>query len=263
MARKIVITSGKGGVGKTTIVANLGLALASRGENVVLVDLDAGLNNLDLALGVEQKIVFDLTDVLEGRCRIKQALVNCPGHESLFVLACSHSISKQILLSNTESVINKLSENFEWIILDCPAGVGTGFENAISVANEAIVVVTPHISSIRDSDKVLSILAGRKLNSVSLAINRIRGDMVSRGEMIDAEEIINQLKTKLVGIIPESDEISLSSCLNFLKNSNRVAKQAFVTMANNLIHDKVTRFDYLSKYRGVFGLLRRMVRRRV
>lgn len=262
MARKIVITSGKGGVGKTTVAANLGLALASKGENVVLVDLDIGLNNLDLALGVEQKVVFDLADVLEGRCRIKQALINCEGFETLFILACNHTVSKQILLSNTESVIQKLEENFDWIILDCPAGIGTGFENATNVANEAIVVVTPHISSIRDSDKVLSILASKKLNAVSIAINRIRGDMVARGEMIDAETIANQLKTKVIGIIPESDEISLSTCYTFSK-SGKVAKQAFVTMANNLVFDTNKKFDYISKYKGIFGSIRRAVKRKV
>ena len=182
MARKIVITSGKGGVGKTTICANLGARLASLGFRVCLMDVDIGLNNLDVVMGIEKKVMFDIIDVIEGRCRAKQALVQDHRIQSLYVMPSAHSYSaSNVTGDKIKEVIDALDPSFDYILIDCPAGVEAGFHRAVYSANEAIVVVTPHISSVRDADKVLSILAGYDLVHKSIIINRIRGDLVLSG----------------------------------------------------------------------------------
>ena len=159
MARRIVLTSGKGGVGKTTVCANLGISLSRLGFRVVLVDVDIGLNNLDIILGVDKQIVFDLVDVIGGKCRAKQALVQDPKFPNLYILPSSRNISNMSILSeNIKNVINLLDSSFDYILIDCPAGVDEGFHRAVFSANEAIVIVTPHLSSIRDANKVISLL---------------------------------------------------------------------------------------------------------
>ena len=210
MARKIVITSGKGGVGKTTICANLGNFLALQGYKVVLMDLDVGLNNLDVALGVENKVVFDIFDVINNRCRARQALIQDAQNPYLFVMPSNHSNIK-LTKSELGKVLNELDEFFDYILLDCPAGIEEGFHRAVSVSEEAIVVVTPHISSIRDADKVISLLGNYGISSISCVINRVRGDLILDREMLSVEDIYELLKIKILGVIPD-DDFLVSSC---------------------------------------------------
>ena len=180
MGRTIAVVSGKGGVGKTTIACGLGLALAKLKRSVCLVDLDVGLNNLDVLLGVENKVVYDLGDCLEGRCRIKQALVGALQFDNLYLLPSIRFNQINYNGKEIKEIIDKLSNVFDYVIIDAPAGMGVNFEYAISSANEALVVVTPHVSSLRDADKVIGVLKGISVGEIGVVVNRIRGDMVAR-----------------------------------------------------------------------------------
>ncbi len=265
MSRVIVLTSGKGGVGKTTITANLGVALAKIGASVVMLDADMGLNNLDVVMNVESKIVYDIVDILQGKCRIGQALIQNEKYENLFILPSNGNMDKNLINKESFSkIVDFLKSKFDFVLIDCPAGIDRGFFMASSCANEAIIVVTPHLSAVRDADKVLAILSSQKLNKTSLVINRIRGDMVARKEMLSATQIENQLGIKIVGVVPESDEISLYSTLigGPKEISNCEAKRALGLLGHNVFNESNVQFDYLSKYQGIFGLIRRNIRRR-
>ena len=212
MAEKIVITSGKGGVGKTTVVANLGLALSKMGLRVALIDIDFGLNNLDVVLGVENKVLYDVSDVFEGRCRIKQALVQVGKRGNLFILPSnSMDCGAKITGQNIKLLLESLDDVFDYIFLDCPAGIDIGFHRAVSCANKAIVVTTPSLPSLRDADKVISILKSYKLDSVGLILNRARGDLIMSEKMMLPDDVRVVLKTDLIGVLPEEDVVFLSS----------------------------------------------------
>ena len=262
MARRIVVTSGKGGVGKTTLCANIGTALAGFGFRVVIIDMDIGLNNLDVVMGIENKINFDIIDVLAGNCRLKQALIQNDKYPSLYVLASTH-YNKDAMVTNEDikSVVDKLAESFDYILLDCPAGVEEGFRRAVFSANEAIVVVTPHISSVRDADKVLSILSSYDLLSKSIVINRIRGDFVATSETLDIEEIVRFLKTKLLGVVPECDNITKGETAGQIKNYE--LDRAITLLVENLHNGTKKIYDCSKKYRGFWGAIRRNLKRKV
>jgi len=206
-ARRIVITSGKGGVGKTTTTANLGAALAKRGRSVVLVDTDIGLRNLDLVLGVEKRIVFDLVEVVEGRCQLRQALIRDKRFESLSMLPAAQTREKTAVSEEAMiKVIDELAEMAEFILIDCPAGIEHGFRNALAGAREAIVVTTPEVSAIRDADRVVGKLVERRM-PLRLIVNRIRPDMVKSGDMMSVEDVAQILSAELLGVIPDDEEV--------------------------------------------------------
>ncbi len=254
MARKIVFTSGKGGVGKTTVTANLGIQLSKRGERVIICDTDMGLNNVDVVTGVENLITYDVVDVIEGRCRAKQALVQHPEFKNLYVLASNHTVQgRYISPQAVKGVIDSLAPQFDYVLIDCPAGIDDGFHRAVSNAEEAIVVTTPHISSLRDADKVISVLKSYKLQSVNLVINMARGDMMLSKEILSPEEIEDLLKIPLLAIIPEDDDV-------FLNNMTDSSK-AFKIMANNVISGRTRIFDATKKYTGLFGAIKRGLKR--
>lgn len=261
MGRKISIVSGKGGVGKTTVACGLALALAKNGSSVCLVDLDVGLNNLDVLLGMENRVVYDLGDCLQGRCRLKQALVNDPSFENLYLLPSIRFSEEPLEPLEVKHITDKLASVFDFVLIDAPAGTGENFELAVSAGNEAIVVVTPHTASLRDADKVISILKGTHMENVSLVVNRIRGDMVARKEMLSHTQIERLLKTSLLGVIPESDDINIYSSFKFDKIAKSKSIVAFTLLVHNLIGDKKVIFDYDSKYRGLIGLVRRNLKR--
>ncbi len=204
MARRIVVTSGKGGVGKTTIAVNLAAQLAQKGQRVILCDADFGLNNVDVATGVENLITYDLVDVIEGRCRAKQALVRHPDFPNLYVLTSSNATAERYVSPQAfKLVLDTLAPKFDFILIDCPAGIDDGFHRAVASANEAIVVTTPQVSAIRDADKVITLLKSYDFSALSLIVNRVRGDFIVSGESVLPQEIETLLKTSLIGVIPE------------------------------------------------------------
>jgi septum site-determining protein MinD len=206
-ARTIVITSGKGGVGKTTTTANLGAALAKRGKRVILVDADIGLRNLDLVLGLEKRIVFDLVEVAEGRCQLRQALIKDKRFESLAVLPAAQTREKDAIAEEQFSaIVDKAAEIADYVLIDCPAGIETGFRNAVAGAAEAIVVTTPEVSAIRDADRVVGKLSDRG-KPIRLIVNRLRQEMVRSGDMLSVEDVCEILAIELIGIIPDDEEI--------------------------------------------------------
>ena len=264
MARKIVLTSGKGGVGKTTICANLGVALARLNKRVVLVDVDIGLNNLDVVTGIENKIVYDIVDAIEGKCRVKQALVQDVNYPNLYIMPSAHSYNKsEVTAENVKKVIDALSDYFDFILIDCPAGIDEPFKRAVYGAEEAIVVVTPHVSSLRDADKVLMLLSSFNIHDVSLVVNRVRGDMVLDKEMLDSKKISEILETRLSGIIPEDDNITTFLSIGRTVNKGCESYTAFSMLAKNILGESNKIYDCTEKYKGFFGFIKRAIRRKV
>lgn len=264
MARKIVITSGKGGVGKTTITANLGMMIASKNKRVVVFDMDIGLNNLDIVLGVENKVVYDIIDVIEGRCRPKQALIQHSKQPTLFVMPSSHLTNlDRITAKHIKSVIDALDEFFDFILIDCPAGIDIGFHRAVYASDEAIIITTPHLSSIRDADKVITLLSSYNLSNIRVLVNRVRGDMVISGDMIDVNQISNLLRVKLIGAIPEDDDISTLSVAGETITFKSDSYKSFNLLTENLINGTNFIYDCTYKYSGFWGNIRRSLKRRV
>ena len=262
MARKIVFTSGKGGVGKTTVCASLGVSLASLGFRVVILDVDIGLSNIDVVLGLENRAIFDLNDVISGRCRARQALIEDRRFPNLFIMPSSKANPEMVSAENIKNLVNLLDSSFDYILLDCPAGVENGFHRAVYSATEAIIVVTPHISSLRDANKVVNLLDEYNLQSKGLVINRMRGDLMLSGEMLDVEEIVHAMKIPLLGVIPEDDSVS-SSCSvgNFL--TSKVSARSFSLLCENIHNGTKKIYDCTYNYRGVLGYIKRNIKRRV
>ena len=233
-ARKIVFTSGKGGVGKTTTTANVGAALSKRGHRVILVDADIGLRNLDLVLGLEKRIVFDLVEVVEGRCQVRQALIKDKRFESLSILPAAQTRDKDAVTEEQmANVMNELAAMADYVLIDCPAGIEGGFRNAVAGASEAIVVTTPEVSAIRDADRVIGKLAERKL-PVRLIVNRIRPEMVRSGDMLSVDDVCEILSAELLGIVPDDEEV--------IDTTNR-GEPIVLSETNRLrvIYDKIAR----------------------
>jgi septum site-determining protein MinD len=205
--RRIVVTSGKGGVGKTTTTANVGAALAKRGHKVVLVDTDIGLRNLDLVLGVEKRIVFDLVEVVEGRCQLRQALIRDKRFESLWMLPAAQTREKEAVSEEAMAkIVDELGQSADYVLVDCPAGIEHGFRAAIAGAQEAIVVTTPEVSAIRDADRVVGKLAGEG-KPLRLIVNRVRPEMVKTGDMMSVDDVCEILSAELLGIVPDDEEV--------------------------------------------------------
>ena len=212
MARIIVITSGKGGVGKTTSTSNIGMALARLNRNTLLIDADVGLRNLDLLLGLENRIIYTGTDVLNGDCRLEQALIQDKRQPQLtFFPLSSNQAKNPITIEQLKSLIKLLNDKYDFILIDSPAGIDEGFQTAVEPANESIVVVTPEVPSIRDADKVIGILVAKGVKKISLLINRIRPNMVKTDDMMSIDDVQNILGIPLIGIIPDSEEVIIAS----------------------------------------------------
>ena len=262
MARTIVVTSGKGGVGKTTICANLGYALAKLNLKVLLMDVDFGLNNLDVVMGIENKIVFDIADVIEGKCRAKQALVQDFFVPNLYVLPSNHTYTTyKIDSEKIKAVLNQLSDAFDYILIDCPAGIELGFHRAVKNADEAIIVTTPHLSAIRDADKVASILHNYKLGSVNLVLNRARGDLILSGEMISETTISEYLKIDLLGVVQGDDCVRTSLLGSGQVSKNSPSYEAFKLIAQFLHEGRREIYDCTKKYKGFLGAIKQKVRK--
>lgn len=254
MARKIVITSGKGGVGKTTVAACVSAQLAKRGQRVVLCDADFGLNNVDVVTGVENLVTYDVVDVIEGRCRAKQALVKHPKYGNLYLLTSSHSAPERYVSPQAiKLVLENLAPQFDFILIDCPAGIDDGFHRAVATADEAIVVTTPHISALRDADKVITVLKSYQLNDLTAVVNMARGDLLLSRDSLSPTEISELLKIPLLGVLPEDYGIYQGEITQ--------PHSAFRILANNLLTGKRKLYDVTRKYSGVFGNIRRVLKR--
>lgn len=212
MGEVIVVTSGKGGVGKTTTVANIGTGLAMLDKRTVVVDTDIGLRNLDVILGLENRIVYNLVDVINGKCRLKQALIKDKRHPELYLLPSAQTkdksaVSPEQMIKLTE----ELREEFDFVLLDCPAGIEQGFRNAIAGADKALVVTTPEVSAIRDADRIIGLLEADGIQDIHLIINRLRPDMISRGDMMSVEDVVEILAVNLIGSILDDEQIVIAA----------------------------------------------------
>jgi septum site-determining protein MinD len=247
MARAIVITSGKGGVGKTTTTSNIGMSLARFGYRTLLVDADVGLRNLDLLLGLENRIIYTGLDVLNETCQLKQALIQDKRQQNLSFFPLSSSQAKTIITSaDVKNLISKLEESFDFILIDSPAGIDTGFLNATECADEAIVVVTPEVPSIRDADRVIGLLMAKNINKIHLIINRIRPNMVKNDDMMSIDDVKNILGIPLLGVIPDSEKIIIASNQGepiVLDTKNSLPKTAFDNTTKRLLGEEVSFLD--------------------
>ncbi|MCG8515601.1 MAG: septum site-determining protein MinD [Halanaerobiales bacterium] len=208
----IVITSGKGGVGKTTTTANIGTALALMDKRVCLIDADIGLRNLDVVMGLENRIVYDIVDVVEGNCRLEQALIRDKRNSSLFLLPAAQTRDKTAVTPyQMQELTESLKEEMDYVLVDSPAGIEQGFKNAISGAERAIIVTTPEVSAIRDADRIIGLLETEGLKNPEVIINRIRQNMVDKGDMMGIDDMIEILAINLLGVVPEDENIVIST----------------------------------------------------
>ena len=236
-ARVIVITSGKGGVGKTTTTANIGAALADKGHKVLLIDTDIGLRNLDVVMGLENRIVYDLIDVIEGRCRVSQALIKDKRCPSLVLLPAAQIRDKNdVNTDQMKELIFSLKESFDYILIDCPAGIEQGFKNAIVAADEAIVVTTPEVSATRDADRIIGLLEAAGIKSPRIVVNRLRIDMVKEKNMLSVEDILDILAVKLLGVVPDDETVVISTNKGepLVYKGDSLAAKAFKNIASRI-----------------------------
>ncbi len=263
MGRAIVMTSGKGGVGKTTVTANLGLHLASKNYRVCLIDMDIGLNNLDVVMNMEDRVVYSILDVIERRCRLKEALVQDDTYPLLFLLS-SGGLNQNLSITTAQikEVVRELHQTFDYILIDCPAGIDAGFKRAVLCADEALVVTTPHISSIRDADKVVTILSSYDISSKRFVINRARGDLIQDKVMFDVYDVGKTLGIEFGGVIPEDDNV-ITNTSETIKNNKVAVNRAFDILSNNIITGEKKLFDCTYKYKGFIGSIKKMLKRSV
>lgn len=262
-SKAIVVTSGKGGVGKTTSTANVGAALAKLGEKVAVVDTDVGLRNLDVVMGLEGRVVYDLIDVFEGRCKLKQALIRDKRVDTLYLIAASQtkdksSLSESLMQETVRLLIEE--EGFDRVLIDSPAGIESGFQTAASGATGALVVVNPEVSSVRDADRIIGLLEARDVTEVRLIINRLRPEMVKRGDMLEVDDVLEILGVKLIGIVPEDERILVSTNLGSpasLDDANKAGSE-FRNIARRIMGEEVPYLALETQSAGLFGGLRRL-----
>ena len=238
----IVITSGKGGVGKTTTTANLGASLAIAGKKVVLVDTDIGLRNLDVVMGLENRIVYDLVDVIEEKCKLRQALIKDKRFEELFLLPAAQTRDKTAINEEQmKELTEKLKEEFDYVLIDCPAGIEQGFKNAVAGADRAIVVTTAEISAIRDADRIIGLLESSEIKNPELIINRLRPNMVKKGEMMDVEDIVDLLSIDLIGVVPDDEYIITQTNKGepVIKNKKAPSGKAYIETARRILGENI------------------------
>ena len=262
MSEVIVITSGKGGVGKTTTTANVGTGLAQLNKKVVLIDTDIGLRNLDVVMGLENRIVYTLVDVVEGRCRLAQALIKDKKYPDLCLLPTAQTRDKDAVSpEQMKALIEDLRNDFDYILLDCPAGIEQGFKNAIAGADRALVVTTPEVSAVRDADRIIGLLQANEIQQVDLIVNRLRMDMVKRGDMLTVEDVVGILAINLIGAVPDDEQIIVSTNQGEpLVGSNALAGQAYANISKRILGENVPFLDLeakqgvFSKLKGLFGI---------
>ena len=264
MSRIIVITSGKGGVGKTTITANLGSALAQLEHRVVLVDADFGLRNLDLLLGLENRIVYTAVEVMNGECRLEQALVRDKRQPGLVLLPAAQNRNKEAVNpEQMKQLIEELAKSFDYILVDCPAGIEMGFRNAIAAAKEAMIVTTPEVAAVRDADRVIGLLEAYGIKNIRLIVNRLKPEMVELNEMMSVEDVIEILAVNLIGIVPDDQRVIVASNKGeplVLFNPSSLPALAFSNIARRLQGEKVPLIDLMANQDNLLNRFRRLFR---
>lgn len=265
MSEVIVITSGKGGVGKTTTTANLGCGFALSGKKIALVDADIGLRNLDVVMGLENRIVYDLVDVVEGNCRLKQALIKDKRYDGLFLLPAAQTRDKDAI---TPEQMKKLCESlkeegFDYILIDCPAGIEQGFKNAISGADKAIVVTTPEVSAVRDADRIIGLLEANGLNNPTLVLNRLRPDMVKRGDMMTIDDVTEILAIDILGVVPDDESIVISTNRGepAVTIENSKAGHAYRNITRRLMGEDVPLMSFEQEPEGIVEKFKKLFHR--
>ncbi len=241
-ARVITVTSGKGGVGKTTTTANLGVALAKNGYKVCLMDTDIGLRNLDVVMGLENRIVFDLVDIVEGKCKLRQAMIKHKQFEDLYLIAAAQTRDKTAVSpSNMVEITNKLREDFDYILIDSPAGIERGFRNALAPADEVLIVTNPEVSAVRDADRVVGLIEAANRGPARLILNRMRAGMVGKGDMLSPKDVTDILSLQIIGIVPDDDAVipAANRGTPVVLNEKSRAGQAFNNIARRLTGEKV------------------------
>ena len=242
MGEVIVITSGKGGVGKTTTTANLGSALALEGKKVVLVDTDIGLRNLDVVMGLENRIVYDIVDVVEGKCKLRQALIKDKRFKELFLLPAAQTRDKSAINEDQmKGLVANLKEEFDYVLIDCPAGIEQGFKNATVGADRAIVVTMAEISAIRDADRIIGLLESSEIKNPQLIINRLRPEMVRHGKMMDVDDIVDLLSIELIGVVPDDEYIITQTNKGepVISNKKAPSAKAYVETAKRIKGERI------------------------
>ncbi len=242
MGEAIVITSGKGGVGKTTTTANLGTGLAMQGKRVVLVDADIGLRNLDVVMGLENRIVYDLVDVVEGTCKLKNALIKDKRTEGVYLLPAAQTRDKTaVTAEQMKALIIELKQEFDYVLIDCPAGIEHGFKNAIVAADKALVVTVPEVSAVRDADRIIGLLMAHEVSYIRLIINRVRLNMLESGDMLDIDDTLEILSVDLIGVVPEDDNIIRASNVGepVILADDALASQAYKNIVRRILGEKV------------------------
>ena len=265
MGKIITITSGKGGVGKSTTTANLATALAKDGKKVIAIDFDIGLRNLDMILGLENRIVYDVVDVMEGNCNLAQAIIKDKKTKNLHFIPASQTKDKEVLdKEKVRKLLEDLKKEFDYILVDSPAGIESGFEHSIFLADRAIVVTTPEISAVRDADRVIGIIDAKSQKAINgeevekhIIINRIRPDLVEKGDMLSVDDVLHILSLPLIGIVPDTEEIVSSTNLGepIVHNEKSVAGKAFRKIAKRIEGEDVP-FMELKSETGFFAKLK-------
>ena len=253
MSEVIVVTSGKGGVGKTTTTANVGTGLAMLNKKVVMIDTDIGLRNLDVVMGLENRIVYNLVDVIEGNCRVKQALIRDKKYDCLYLMPSAQTKDKNsVTPEQMKKLTADLMDDFDYIILDCPAGIEQGFMNAIAGASRALVITTPEVSAIRDADRIIGLLEANGIRDSKLIVNRLRPDLIKRGDMMSVEDVSEILAIDVIGAVPDDENVVISTNQgNPIVGGTSLAGQAYLNICKRITGQQVP-FLNLNKKRGLF-----------
>ena len=264
MGEVIVITSGKGGVGKTTTTANLGSALALAGKKVALVDTDIGLRNLDVVMGLENRIVYDIVDVIEEKCKLRQALIKDKRFKDLFLLPAAQTRDKTAINEEQmKELVGKLKEEFDYILIDCPAGIEQGFKNAIVAADRAIVITNAEISAIRDADRIIGLLESSDIKNPELIVNKLRPNMVKKGEMMDVDDIVDLLSIDLIGVVPDDNFVTIQTNKGEPVVSNKKAPsgKAYIEISRRILGENIE-VSVPGKEVGFFRKLKKLFSRK-
>lgn len=259
--RVIVVTSGKGGVGKTTAVANIGVGLAKRQRKVVMIDADIGLRNLDVVMGLENRIVYDLVDIVERTCKMRQAMIKDKRFDDLYLIPAAQTRDKDVIKpEQMKALCDELKEEFDYVLVDSPAGIEQGFRNAMAGASEAIIITTPEVSAVRDADRIIGLLHAQEFFDPLLILNRLRPDMIRKGEMMDIDDINDILAIKMVGVIPDDENIIISTNKGepVILNKTSRAAEAFHNIVRRL-EGEPTPFMSLDFDLGVWERIKRML----